>query len=68
MLMHDGEDWMRFRMEYESEADGMTVVEKEVPMDYLDLNQLDIFHEIYKECLTACTIADGSEDKVIIQK
>lgn len=68
MLMHDGEDWMRFRMEYESEADGLTVVEKEVPMDYLDLNQLDIFHEIYKEFLTACTFAVGSEDKVIIQK
>ena len=68
MLMHNGEEWMRIRMEYETERDGLTVVEKEVPMDYLGLTHIGVLHEVYKEFLAACTLAVDRDDEIIIQK
>lgn len=55
MITNDDKGFVRFRFEYEHPAIGLTVLEKEVPEDFLGLTELEIFHEIYKEFLRACT-------------
>lgn len=57
---------MRVRMEFENSAGGLTVVEKEMPEDYLGLRELEQVHEVYKEFLQACTFYVPNESHIEI--
>ena len=58
---------MRIRMEFEISAGGLTVLEKEIPEDYLGLRELEQVHEVYKEFLQDCTfyVPDKSHIEIV---
>ena len=57
---------MRIRMEFENSAGGLTVLEKEIPEDFLNLSELEKVHEVYKEFLQACTFYVPNESHIEI--
>lgn len=68
MIMNDDKGFVRFRFEYEHPEIGLTVLEKEVPEDYLDLSEMGVFHEIYKDFLRACTFYIKDNEHVELVK
>lgn len=60
--------FMEIEMRYLSEFGEETVVKKKIPNDWLDLDELNIFHEVYKQFLNACTFFVDSGDEIILKR
>lgn len=60
------ERFVKIRFEYINAFGEIFITEREVPEDFLELDELEILNDTYKNFLANCTFAIGNDDEVVI--